>query len=220
MDKTYYTIYKIRNKLNGKIYIGSHKTNDLNDGYMGSGKYLNRAIRKHGVENFEKEIIHIFETSEEMYAKEAEIVNEEFLTTENTYNLKIGGFGGFDFINSSLREEVSQISATYHKDRHANDTAFHESKLSKLKLYHFDSETGKKNSDLAMISLKEKYPEGTFKGKKHSAETKVKMREARKDLKPWNTGRSMSEETKKKISLSLKKMKRGEYREHGCIGRR
>ena len=71
-----------------------------------------------------------------------------------------------------------------------------------------------------MISLKEKYPEGTFKGKKHSAETKVKMREARKDLKPWNTGRSMSEETKKKISLSLKKMKRGEYREHGCIGRR
>ncbi len=39
----YYTVYKITNQINGKIYIGSHKTNDLNDRYMGSGKYLIRA---------------------------------------------------------------------------------------------------------------------------------------------------------------------------------
>jgi len=75
---TYYTIYKITNKMNGKIYIGSHKTCNLNDEYMGSGKYLNYAIKKHGIDNFVKEILFVFGTPELMYAKEAELVTEDF----------------------------------------------------------------------------------------------------------------------------------------------
>jgi len=85
--------------MNGKIYIGSHKTTNLNDGYMGSGKYLKRAIEKHGIDNFVKEVLFVFDTPEQMYAKEAEIVTEDFLTEENTYNLKVGGFGGWDYVN-------------------------------------------------------------------------------------------------------------------------
>jgi len=105
----YYTIYKITNQIDGKIYIGSHKTKDLNDSYMGSGKYLKHAIEKHGIENFTKDILFVFDTPEEMYAKEADIVKDDFLALENTYNLKTGGFGGFDYINEQGLQGFTDI---------------------------------------------------------------------------------------------------------------
>lgn len=101
MALMFYLIYKITNTVNGKIYIGSHKTKNQNDGYMGSGKYLNHSFNKHGLDKFVKEILFVFDNPSDMYTKEAEIVNDEFLAEENTYNLKRGGFGGFDYINTS-----------------------------------------------------------------------------------------------------------------------
>ena len=97
----YYTVYKTTNLVNGKFYIGTHKTKHLNDDYLGSGKYLKRAIEKHGKENFKKEILFVFDNPEEMFAKEAELVTEDFIAENNCYNLKAGGSGGFDLINKN-----------------------------------------------------------------------------------------------------------------------
>lgn len=101
MKKKYYLVYKTTNLVNGKIYIGQHQTYDLNDGYLGSGILIQRAIEKYGEENFKREILFECSSVEEMNAKEAELVNEEFLKRDDVYNLKQGGDGGFDFINSS-----------------------------------------------------------------------------------------------------------------------
>jgi hypothetical protein len=96
----FYYLYEIKNNLNGKIYVGVHKTKDMNDGYMGSGKVIRNAILKHGITNFTKVILETFENAKDMYAKEKEVVNDEFLTRNDVYNLRRGGTGGFDYINS------------------------------------------------------------------------------------------------------------------------
>jgi len=165
----YYTIYKVTNKINGKFYIGSHKTKNLDDNYMGSGKYLKYSQDKYGIENFTKEILYVFDTAEEMYAKEAEIVNVEFLSEQNTYNIKIGGFGGFDYINSTGKNIYYDREGNVANGNPQNLLPFDEIKKLLIKEGRWE-EYKKKRSDIAKKHI-EMYG-GNFKGKKHSDTTK------------------------------------------------
>jgi hypothetical protein len=98
----HYYLYEIKNTVNGKIYVGVHKTKSLDDGYMGSGKVVTNAIRKYGIEHFTKTILETFDNPADMFARENEVVNDEFLARPDVYNLRRGGTGGFDYINATV----------------------------------------------------------------------------------------------------------------------
>ena len=99
-------LYCIENKVNSKIYVGVHSTENFDDGYMGSGVALRKAINKYGIENFEKSIIKFFDSLDEMYLAESEIVNTQLVNSPLTYNMKIGGFGGWNPRNKKHTAET------------------------------------------------------------------------------------------------------------------
>ena len=159
----YYTIYKITNLINGKHYIGKHQTKNLDDGYMGSGKLIKRAIAKYGIENFSKEILHVFNTEHDMNSAEKDLV----VLSEQSYNLCDGGQGGFGYI---IKNGLNIYEG--HKDRYAenfaNNRAYYESEQFKRDI--------EKSLKLAEAARKKLYPDGTFSGKSHSDKTKNDMK--------------------------------------------
>jgi hypothetical protein len=51
-----YLIYKITNTINNKFYIGVHQTENISDGYMGSGKALHAAYKNMALKIFVKKL--------------------------------------------------------------------------------------------------------------------------------------------------------------------
>lgn len=89
----YHYFYKIINLINNHFYYGIHSTNNLDDGYMGSGHRLHRAYKKYGISNFSKEILKYFNSREEALNYEEDIVNEVLIKDNNCYNEVLGGGG-------------------------------------------------------------------------------------------------------------------------------
>lgn len=98
-------IYRITNKINGHTYIGQHRTDNLFDDYMGSGVILKKAIKKYGIENFNKTIIHCgIKAREEADILEIEEIKREREIGKSQYNITDGGEG----FNSKHTEETRQ----------------------------------------------------------------------------------------------------------------
>lgn len=135
-----YIVYKTTNIINQKIYIGVHQTlnPDKFDGYLGCdtwcnrpSSYLNpkttfqRAVKKYGPINFKREVLHIFDTSQEAFDKEAELVTQEFVDNPNTYNMVLGGKGG-----------VGEIKGIYQFTTDGKLVKFWENTYDVLKIYN------------------------------------------------------------------------------------
>lgn len=116
-QRKFHYIYKItRTDGSGKYYIGLHSTDDLDDGYFGSGTYLWHSIKKYGKEKHSMEIIEFHESRAAVKLRERELVNEELLKDPLCMNLKRGGEGGGRFWSEAHKIKCIQASAQQKRD--------------------------------------------------------------------------------------------------------
>jgi len=176
----HYLIYKITNNLNNKIYVGKHKTEDINDEYFGSGLLLGRAVEKHGKENFKKEIIIECSSEQEMNQKEIDIVDEDFIARDDTYNIMLGGQGGWDYVNENNFNRTT-IAIEKHKQSCISTQKLAVSKF--VELLKTDMEFRKEFSDKQKARARLGGFSKCFLGKTHSNESKKKMSDSKKGRK-------------------------------------
>lgn len=217
----YHFLYKVTNKINGKIYIGVHSTTNLDDGYIGSGgKAYKNAIKKYGKYSFEREIIEFFQNEEEMYEAEKNLVTEEFVKDKSNYNQNVGGNGGFHHINSNRdlyqnpmqnEESRKKMAESYKKTRNGKEKRkYDEISIKNLELASQKTKGSSWYYDPLSLQTKRVYlgeepPEGWVKGNLHSKN--LKGRESP------NKGNKLSQETKQKMKDSWGEERKEEHKE-------
>ena len=174
-NRKYHYIYKITCNVTNRFYIGMHSTDNLNDGYLGSGKRLWFSINYHGKENHTKEILEFLETRELLKEREKFLVNKELISEDLCMNLVIGGEGG------GFRDEEH-----FKKFQLAGSKAGNDAKTLRLQT---DSEYRENYSKIVSLASKTRMGNGNWtnpnkghwKNRKHSEETKALMSEKAKE---------------------------------------
>ena len=102
-------IYKTTNLINNMIYVG--QTSKRNNSYLGSGKYLKRAIKKYGEENFTIEILEECKNKEDLNQREKYWIQElDSTNVKIGYNIADGGQGGWlgDLVNENRKKSLKK----------------------------------------------------------------------------------------------------------------
>lgn len=174
-----YTIYKITNKINNKIYVGqttrslkarmsqykwcvkNYITNNYNVGTV-----IIPAMAKHGFDNFAFEIIKICKTIDELNLSEIELIKELNSLVPNGYNIELGGKNSpvLEYTRNKISE--AQIGSKNHRFGKSNSKEHNEA-IRK-------ASTGRKQTD-----------------------------EAKRKIIYFLTGKPKSEDIRNKISKSL-----------------
>jgi len=180
-QRKFHYIYKItRTDGSGKYYIGMHSTDNLEDGYFGSGTLLWHSIKKHGKEKHVMEVLEYLPSRAALRLREKELVNQDLLKDPLCLNLKGGGDGGL--LTEEIKEKIRKSAIGR---EHSPQT--------KMKM----SETRKNvpKSDVHRMNISASHLGKT--GHKHTEETKKKLSDAL-------LGRPVSEETRTKMSQTQK----------------
>jgi len=189
-QKTIHYLYKTTCLVTGRYYIGMHSTNNLEDGYMGSGKRLRYSLRKHGVDNHKKEILEFFENRQLLIEAEKKAIRPDMIIDNNCMNIMSGGTGGF--ISEEQQRYRSECGGKANVERLKNDREYYNSFI-------------KRSSDKLVESHKlGKINYNTFEGKKHTEETKNKMKKS-KNVGKTNSQYGTCWVTKNGLNKKIKK---------------
>lgn len=232
--RNFHYIYKITRD-DGKYYIGMHSTDDLDDGYFGSGRILWYSIKKHGKDVHKKQVVEFLPSRTLLKEREAVIVNKELLLDPGCMNLAVGG--GANATNEQrlkwgleaqrkpvlTEEDRAKIRLERSLRRHSEET--------KLKMSEYGKGKSKSPEHIAKIAearLSNMTDETRMKlgsgnrGKAMLAEQKIKISESGKDS--WTnerreaasqrSKRSWTDERKAATSKRVKEFH--EARRHKC----
>ena len=145
-----------------------HSTDNLEDGYIGSGKYLWKSVNKYGKENHITEILEFLPNRKDLVNKEKQIVNSNLIKDKMCMNLMIGGSGGF--ISKEQQAKRSSIAG--------------KAAIPILKELRKNPSWARENSMSISKGLRKAIDEGrftppSFAGKSHTNETILKMKNSR-----------------------------------------
>lgn len=201
-------IYLTKNLINNKKYIGQRKWDNeetiSEDNYLGSGKIFKQAIKKYGEENFEKEILCICFSQEELNDKEKFYIEKtNAVKSSEYYNIHAGGTGGNT--RAGYSEEEMELfrnkMKTARKDfRHSEETKQKLREIGLKRPNHMKLPKYRK-----MFSEMFKGENNPMYGRKLSEEQKQKLKDSHNGKFDYNKGKIMSEEQKIKISQTMKR---------------
>lgn len=198
----YYFVYETTCLINSKKYRGIHKTKNIQDGYIGSGRSFKLSVKKYGKENFTREILEFCSSYDELLEKEKIYVDEDWVKDKSNYNLKTGGQSAGILSEESRKKQSETLSEGYRSGRIVKR---------RVRAYITTPEINKKISD----SLKEKYEH-----QEHNRSGKDPWNKNKPGSQVgWNKGLKtgpQSEESKKKKSETLKE--RFKNQEHHSKG--
>lgn len=183
-------VYCVTNKINGKQYIGKsiysmqkRKRNHENDAVkmVDSSPIFHRALRKHGKDNFDWEILFRGNNEEILLKVEIDFIKEENTKKPNGYNILDGGCigNGKPMLGFKHSEETKRKMSKKAKEKFQSMSE--EDILEQIKI---------------MNKAREGLP-GPRLGAVVSAETRVKMSKAQK-------GKKLTEEHKKNVGIGMK----------------
>lgn len=170
-------IYKTTNSLNGMYYIGMHRTDDINGGYLGSGRQLLKAFIEQGKDTFTKEILEFAETDEELMFLEKQYVNREVVEDCNSYNMTTGGAGRLSYGESCnfSEEGLERLRISGKRYKGENNP------------FYGKTHTEETREILSLNASKKVGELNPFFGKTHSEEFKKKASEMRLGKNKSNT---------------------------------
>lgn len=157
-------IYMTTNLTNNKKYIGKHKSDILDEKYLGSGKVLHYAINKYGKKSFKCEILEWCETLSELNEREKYWISfYKAIIDHKFYNILPGGDGGCEKGRKLSEEHKKKIGDAQRGVLDGPPSIETRKKLSKSLKGHIVTEQTREKIRKANI------------GKKHSEETKLKI---------------------------------------------
>ena len=214
----YHFVYITVNAVNLNFYIGKHSAAVIDDHYLGSGYILKRAIKKYGRNNFYRLNLGFFDSEEEAFLMEKQII-ANLPCREGCYNIGSGGEGGDNISNNPNKKDIlKKMSLASIKNWKNQEYRDH---INTQRSISMTTDEHRKLRSLLAKDLWEdqEYREKTIRNTVAALNTKEsKLKRSKIHTEIWQNeeyrnkmlGLFRSEEHKKKLSEATKKL----FREH------